>query len=207
MKDHFRLRNLTPICPAVGHNPAGPPPLWLQKSHCRFPVAGLPGKYPQLAVTAVPVTGRPKQMKKPPPIAPKVRLAAGVLSDDTLQRLSTLATYEGSVQHKDTMSFAGSPDPRKGATAVGAVDESADCMLCPRKWSRQQGAATELLRFAIRRGQFRANGGDAMPHLVWARDPVDRGIVYEARRLSWPEHGFKAYPLTRVQTAALEFDI
>ena len=80
-------------------------------------------------------------------------------------------------------------------------------MLCPQKWAWKQDAATALLRFAIKRGQFSASGGDATPQYVWARDPVDRGIVYEARRLSHPDNGYKAYPLTAVQTAALEIDV
>ena len=153
------------------------------------------------------MTRRPKQMRKPPPAAPKKRPASGVLSEEILQRLPEQATYEGSVQHKDAMSFAGSPAPRQGATHVGALSESADCMLCPRKWAWKQDAATYLLRFAIKRGQFSASVGDGMPQHVWARDPVDRGIVYEARRLSYPDYGYKAYPLTAVQTASLEIDV
>lgn len=118
-----------------------------------------------------------------------------------------MAIYEGSVQHKDTMSFVGSPAPRQGAAHVGALVEMADCMLCPRKWSWKKEAATELLRFAIRRGQFRGDSDNVLPQYVWARDPVDRGIVYEARRLSYPENGYKAYPLTKIQSEALGIDL
>ena len=153
------------------------------------------------------MTRRPKQMRKPPPVTPKIRPASGLLSDEALRQLAKKATYQGSVQHKDTMSFAGSPSPRFGATHVDAVGESPDCMLCPRKWAWEQGAATELLRAAIERGQFNGNAGDAMPQYVWARDPVDKGIVYEARRLSNPENGYKAYPLTALQTARLGISV
>lgn len=153
------------------------------------------------------MTRRPKQMRKPPAATPKIRLASGVLSDETLRQLAKQATYQGSVQHKDTMSFAGPPSPRAGATHVGTANESPDCMLCPRKWAWEQDAATELLRAAIERGQFSGNAGDVMPQYVWARDPVDKGIVYEARRLSYPENGYKAYPLTALQTARLGINV
>lgn len=146
-------------------------------------------------------------MRKPPPVAPKIQLAAGVLSESTLKQMASQATYEGSVQHKGGMSFAGSPAPRAGATHVGAQFETADCMLCPNKWAWEKDAATDLLRSAIERGQFDVKSVSAMPQYVWARDPVDRKIVYEARRLSQPEHGYKAYPLTRLQTANLEIEI
>jgi hypothetical protein len=153
------------------------------------------------------MTLRPKQMRKPPPLAPKIRPAAGVLSETTLKQMANQATYEGSVQHKDGMSFAGSPSPRAGATHVGAQFETPDCMLCPHKWAWKKDAATDLLRSAIERGQFDVRSGSALPQYVWARDPVDRKIVYEARRLSHPQHGYKAYPLTALQTASLEIKI
>lgn len=150
---------------------------------------------------------RPKQMRKPPPVAPKFRPASLSLSEVSLKQLAAQATYEGSVQHKDTMSFAGTPSPRAGATHVGDASESSDCMLCPRKWAWEQDAATALLRSAIERGQFDAKSDHGLPQYVWARDPVDTGIVYEARRLSHPATGYKAYPLTAAQTARLEIDI
>lgn len=150
---------------------------------------------------------RPKQMRRPPPAISKIRLASGLLSDEALRQLAKKATYQGSVQHKDTMSFAGAPSPRLGATHVGTTDESPDCMLCPRKWAWEQDAATELLRAAIERGQFSGDAGGAMPQYVWARDPVDKGIVYQARRLTYPENGYKAYPLTALQTARLGIEI
>ena len=36
-----------------------------------------------------------------------------------------------------------------------------------------------------------------MPSRVWAKDPEDSDLVYEAKLLS--SEGFKAYPLTRFQ--------
>ncbi len=149
------------------------------------------------------MTRHPKQMRKPPPVAPKIRPAAGVLSPSTLKQMAAQATYEGSVQHKDGMSFAGSPAPRAGATHVSTQLENPDCMLCPNKWAWKKDAATDLLRSAIERGQFDVRKGGAMPRYVWARDPADRKIVYEARRLTQPPHGYKAYPLTALQTANL----
>jgi hypothetical protein len=133
--------------------------------------------------------------------------ASLMLAQATLDSLAARATYEGSVQHKDTPSFVGQPDPRSGATHVDAPGESADCMLCPTKWAQKKDVATDLLRLAIKQGQFSAAAGTALPKIVWARDPTDRRIVYEARRLSSPATGYKAYPLTAAQVRALRIDV
>lgn len=144
-------------------------------------------------------------MRKPPPIPRKARPAGQSFSRDLLKSLAKQVAYEVSVQHKDTPSFAGTPRPRAGATHVGAVDESPDCMLCPRRWAWQQDAATELLQLAIERGQFRDDEGSDLPRYVWARDPVDPRIIYEARRFT--ATGYKAYPLTTVQAATFEMPL
>lgn len=140
-------------------------------------------------------------MRKPPPIPRKARPASTAFGADRLKSLAQLATYEGSVEHKDTPSFAGTAKPRAGAKHFGADGESPDCMLCPRRWANLKDAATDLLRLAIERGQFRDDEGLALPRYVWARDPVDPRIIYEARRLSVPDTGYKAYPLTSTQAA------
>lgn len=164
-------------------------------------------KSPCLLSLATEMNGRRKQIRKPPPIAPKVKAATHVLPEDVLKKLAATATYEGSVQHKDADSFSGAPKPRRGAMHAGASDERPDCMLCPSKWAHHKSAATQLLRIAIERGQFRANDGSSLPRYVWARDPSDPSIVYEARLLSHPPTGYKAYPLTAQQVRMLEIPV
>jgi hypothetical protein len=149
---------------------------------------------------------RGKQMRKPPPIKAKVRSATKVLSPKALKSIAQQATYEGSVHHKDTLSFAGAPAPRPGATHVGP-GERPDCMLCPERWKNKQNAATKLLRCAIEKGQFSSDGSLNLPRRVWARDPANRDIVYEARRLSSPGSGYKAYPLTAAQVKNLDIPV
>jgi hypothetical protein len=79
-------------------------------------------------------------------------------------------------------------------------------MICDEKWNRRDPAAeaTELLRSAIRRGQIaHPLGVDGLPGYVWARDPEDASVVYEAKRLSVPSNGYKAYPLIDAQISLI----
>jgi hypothetical protein len=83
-----------------------------------------------------------------------------------------------------------------------------DCTLCPRKWARREEAATQLLREGIRLGQVSSDATpESLPSRVWVRDPNEAGIVYEAKRLSNPADGYKAYPLTSRQTLNLPLPI
>jgi len=145
-------------------------------------------------------------MRRPAPVRPA---AKNNLSERDCAVLASRAEYIGSPHHKDTPSFAGNqPAPRSGAKSVEQIDaegiESPDCTICPRKWARRQEAATDLLREAIRNGHMSGDAGPtSLPKRVWARDPDTPGIVYEARRLSWPETGYKAYPLSPAQARAI----
>jgi hypothetical protein len=68
--------------------------------------------------------------------------------------------------------------------------------------------ATELLRAGIRLGQVSADATpDSLPSRVWVRDPEDDDVVYEAKRLSSPADGYKAYPLTLRQSRNLPLPI
>jgi hypothetical protein len=82
-------------------------------------------------------------------------------------------------------------------------------MICPEKWNNRDPAveATQLLRAAILKGQIgHPLGEDGLPQYVWARDPEDHSIVYEARRLTYPVNGYKAYPLIASQVTQIGID-
>ena len=77
------------------------------------------------------------------------------------------------------------------------------CVVCPRKWVRRQADATRVVREAIKSGIFISEGARQKPSKLWARDPDDPTIVYEAK-LASPPNGYKAYPLTSFQ---VEFNL
>ena len=73
-----------------------------------------------------------------------------------------------------------------------------DCLVCPRKWARRHDDVTALLRAALKAGAFVSQGAGVLPSPVWARDPENSELVYEAKLRSSPL-GYKAYPLTSFQ--------
>ena len=100
------------------------------------------------------------------------------------------------------------PGPRHGAMRIEDAEakrlDNPDCTLCPRKWARRRDAATELLRAGIRLGQISPDAApNSLPARVWIRDVDDLTIFYEAKRLSHPPDGYKAYPLTTRQARNL----
>jgi hypothetical protein len=105
------------------------------------------------------------------------------------------------------------PRPRQGAMHIEVAEvsrvDNPDCTLCPRKWvTRQQDAATELLRSGIVLGHVSPDANpNSLPSRVWVRDLEDRSIVYEAKQLSNPAEGYKAYPLTTRQSRNLPLPI
>lgn len=56
-----------------------------------------------------------------------------------------------------------------------------------------------LVRAAIESGMFVDEGTNGKPTMLWARDPDDPDLVYEAKLCS-PPNGYKAYPLTSFQS-------
>lgn len=101
------------------------------------------------------------------------------------------------------------PAPRSGAMHIGTANvqglDNPDCTICPRKWvGSRKDVATELLRAGIKLGQVSSDAAPgSLPKRVWVRDQDDNSIVYEARRLSHPPNGYKAYPLTTRQSHRL----
>jgi hypothetical protein len=147
-------------------------------------------------------------VRRPRPKPKKVRPATERLAPETLAALAARANYVGSPHHKDVPTFGLTPGPRKGAMHVSVADQQGidnpDCTICPRKWTGQLPRVTELLREAIQRGHISDDAEtDRLPRHVWARDPDEPELVYEARLLSWPADSYKAYPLTRKQAEAL----
>jgi hypothetical protein len=151
------------------------------------------------------------QVRRPRPTAPKAKPATARFTGAERDALADGAVYIGSGDHKDSPNFTGTFRPRKGAMTVDQAEEQGiedpDCTICPRGWAARQDAATALLRQAICNGFF-VTGTDGplrTPERVWAQDPTRPEIVYEARRLSAPENGYKAYPLTRSQARRCPF--
>jgi hypothetical protein len=141
--------------------------------------------------------------RKPRPKPPKALPARETLSEEARKQLADRADYVGSPHHTDIPKFGMHASPRPGATTIQSADEQGlknpTCVVCPRKWARRLQDARILLRSAIQQGNFIVLPGDEMPRHVWARDPEHEGLVYEAKLLSYPPNGYKAYPLTRYQ--------
>jgi hypothetical protein len=91
------------------------------------------------------------------------------------------ACYVGSIEHKTYPSPAGKPSPRHDASKCPRIEEA--------RWPE----LTEALREAIRAGLV-SDPIDAcgLPRYVWG---VFEGQLFEARRLSAPEDGYKAFPI------------
>ena len=141
-------------------------------------------------------------MRRPKPTAPKAHISARMGAAER-EALADGAVYAGSPYHKDSPNDFGAFRPRPGAvTADQALnsDSEPDCTICPRKWARRRKAATALLQEAIRQGLLSDDAGPGrLPSRVWARDPDQPDLVYQARRQ--PGGTYYAYPLTRAQAA------
>jgi hypothetical protein len=152
--------------------------------------------------------------KRPKPRPP--RSGSPIRSPDpkVLEAAADRAIYIGSPKHKFG-AFSGQVG-RPGArpTTVQQAQQEPPTppftIICPEKWNNRDPAAdaTQLLRDAIRKGQIgHPLGGDGLPEYVWARDPEDGSIVYQARRLSYPANGYKAYPLIASQVAQIGINV
>jgi hypothetical protein len=144
------------------------------------------------------------RIRRPRPRPPKAQPGALTLTAEERETLAQGAVYVGSPHHTDIPKFGLNAAPREGAVTFEIAEtenaKNPDCVVCPRKWARRAGEATELLQKALKDGTFVSEGPGFMPSPVWARDPEDPEIVYEARLCS-PPKGYKAYPLTSFQVA------
>ena len=141
--------------------------------------------------------------RKPRPRPPTTPPARDTLSAEKRAELAVKADYVGSPHHTDVPKFGLQIRPRPGAMPIERAEEEGfdnpACTICPRKWARRPHDVTSLLRKAIEDGNFVASPDGGLPRLIWARDPDDPDLVYEAK-LCQPPAGYKGYPLTRFQS-------
>jgi hypothetical protein len=152
-----------------------------------------------------------ERFKKPRPRPPKAEPACRTLTVEEREALAADAIYVGSPHHTEVPKYGLSNQPRDGAMTIEEAEalglKNPSCLVCPVKWVRRQAQATELLRKAIREGAFVGDDAKMKPGKIWARDPDDPNIVYEAKILSQPPNGYKAYPLTTFQAKYLPFEL
>jgi hypothetical protein len=145
--------------------------------------------------------------EKPRPRPPKAQPAFEALSPTAREAIAEGAHYVGSPHHTDVPKYGSPANPRSGFTTIEDAEKEGlknpSCLVCPRKWVRRQDDATELVRQAIKQGTFIPEGEHKKPFRLWARDPDDSSLVYEAK-LTAPPDGYKAYPLTSYQ---VEFNL
>lgn len=143
-------------------------------------------------------------IRRPRPRPAKAESGAVTLTEDERKAIADAAVYVGSPHHTDIPKFGLTPAPRVGHMTVEAAEadnlKNPDCLVCPRKWARRRNDVTTLLRAALEAGTFVSQGAGVLPSPVWARDPDDPELVYEAKLRSSPL-GYKAYPLTSFQVA------
>jgi hypothetical protein len=146
--------------------------------------------------------GADVSFKKPRPRPPAAAPARETLSEASRAELASKAHYVGSPYHTDIPKFGLQANPRTGATTIERAEDqrlkNPTCTICPRKWARRLDEVTALLRRAIEAGNYIANPHGGLPAVVWARDPANESLVYEAK-LSQPPGGYKGYPLTQYQ--------
>ena len=140
---------------------------------------------------------------KPRPRPAKAQPGSETLTDGQRAALAQDAEYVGSPHHTAFPKFGIKAAPRTGAMNIRQAEaekiKNPDCLVCPPKWIRRQGDATQLLRNAIVAGAYVSEGPNVMPSRLWVRDP-EEDIVYEAKLCNLPK-GYKAYPLTSFQVA------
>jgi hypothetical protein len=151
--------------------------------------------------------------KRPVSAGPRSGSPIRNLSPDVLKIMAERAVYVGSPKHRfgSFQGEVGTPGARPTTVeqAKAETPEPPFTMICPDRWSKlpDRSEATALLRSGIMRGQIGHPIVDGLPKYIWARDPADTSIVYQARRLSPPGNGYYAYPLTSPQVSNIGIPI
>jgi hypothetical protein len=151
--------------------------------------------------------------KRPQPILHRSGTPIRNISQDALNEMAARARYYGSPKHRfgafqgEIGRPGGNPTTVEQASAVTPTPPF--CMICPERWTQlpDRQKATTLLQEGIKRGQIGYPIEEGLPRFVWVRDPDDKSVVYEARRLSWPVDSYKAYPLIEPQVAMIGLKI
>lgn len=98
-----------------------------------------------------------------------------------LVALAQRATYVGSPEHKDVVSFVGQPKLR------------ADASICDRVLARDKAIVQGWLRKSILAGSIGTPWEGDFPRYVWYRGG---STVYEGRLINREQGHYKGYPLT-----------
>ncbi len=112
---------------------------------------------------------------------PLNRAILAPLAQNERRRVAAAASYVGSVEHKDTPSFAGVPPrPRPDAT------------LCDRALAKRCDEITHWLQIAIEKGAIGGPWEGEFPRYAWYKDGA---TVYEARLVNRMAGTYKGYGL------------
>jgi hypothetical protein len=146
--------------------------------------------------------------RRPRPTPKKQRPAYETTTRAVREALADKAEYVGSPHHTDIPKLGRLAAPRRGAVTIAEAkeaDQEPDCTLCPRKWAKNPEGVQELLKEAIRLGQY-VEPQYGFPARVWARDPDDPKQIYEGK--SEPDTGeYHGFPLTEAQARKLPIPI
>ena len=97
-----------------------------------------------------------------------------------LATVAKKASFIGSVEHKDTPSFAGQAKPRS------------DCELCPAEFCDKQRELTRWLREAIRQGKIGGPWENGFPRYAWVKR---EGRVFAGRLTNQAQGHYKGWPI------------
>ncbi len=117
---------------------------------------------------------------------PKHRFVAPPPDGVDLVALVTRVRYVGSIQHKDTPSFAGR-----------SIRPRPDSSLCPRELANDQPRIQGWLEDALRAGMVGATWDGEFPRYVWR---LQGETIFEARLTNSVTGEYKGYPLEPDET-------
>lgn len=85
------------------------------------------------------------------------------------------ACYVGSAEHKIEAWWGGRPEARLGPDGIARRPKKQHTTICPKTTPAEQALATDWVRSALRRKQFRYYEGDkTYPKHLWFKDGTDQ---------------------------------